>query len=95
MISLRADLFLRRSFYYFYPLLVEGRTKIDLELDQFSFSTHAGHDEIVAFAKATGAKHVVVYHSDPTHARPPLVAALEANGHTVHSPENGVPFVLE
>ena len=71
------------------------RTKIDLDLDQFSFSTHAGHDELVAFAKATGAKHVVVYHSDPNHARPPLVAALEANGHTVHAPENGVPFVLE
>ena len=26
-------------------------TQIDLEIDQFSFSTHAGHDEIVALPK--------------------------------------------
>ena len=69
-------------------------TQIDLEIDQFSFSTHAGHDEIVAFAKACNAKHVVIYHSDPNHARPPLAEALEANGHTVHTPENGVPYTI-
>ena len=69
-------------------------TQIDLEIDQFSFSTHAGHDEIVEFAKACNAKHVVIYHSDPNHARPPLAEALEANGHTVHTPENGVPYTI-
>ena len=69
-------------------------THIDLEIDQFSFSTHAGHDEIVGFAKACNAKHVVIYHSDPNHARPPLAEALEANGHTVHTPENGVPYTI-
>jgi putative mRNA 3-end processing factor len=65
-------------------------TEVPLELDQFSFSTHAGHKEIVEFAQACQAEEVVVYHTDPTHARPPLVEALEANGHIVHTPENGI-----
>ena len=68
---------------------------IDLELLQFSFSTHAGHQEILDFAKACEAKHVIVYHTDPNHARPPLVTALEAQGHTVHQPVNGESYVLD
>jgi putative mRNA 3-end processing factor len=72
-------------------LEIYGRpAEIDLEWKQFSFSTHAGHKEILDFAKACEAKHVVVYHTDPNHARPPLVEALEAQGHTVHEPVNGV-----
>ncbi|MDA0648811.1 MAG: MBL fold metallo-hydrolase [archaeon] len=69
-------------------------TEISLELDQFTFSTHAGHKEIVEFAKACEAEEVVVYHTDPNHARPPLVEALEANGHIVHTPVNGVSEFL-
>ena len=70
------------------------RHTIDIEIDRFDFSTHAGHKEIVDFAAACAAKQVVVYHTDPTHARPPLVEALESNGHIVHSPENGVSGML-
>ena len=44
-----------------------------LEVSQFSFSTHAGHSEIVKFAEQCKAETVVVYHTDPNHARPPLV----------------------
>ena len=40
------------------------------------------------------AEEVVVYHTDPNHARPPLVEALEANGHIVHTPVNGVSDYL-
>jgi putative mRNA 3-end processing factor len=69
----------------------DKETKIELEVNQYSFSTHAGHKEIVDFAAACEASTVVVYHTDPNHARPPLVAALEANGHVVHSPVNGIP----
>jgi len=70
---------------------IYGRpAEIDLEWKQFSFSTHAGHQEIIDFAKDCEAKHVVVYHTDPDHARPPLVKALEQQGHTVHQPVNGV-----
>jgi putative mRNA 3-end processing factor len=68
---------------------------IDLEVDQYSFSTHAGHQEIVDFAAQCQAEAVVIYHSDPTMARPPLVAALETNGHRVHTPENGISGILD
>ena len=68
---------------------------IDLEVDQYSFSTHAGHQEIVEFATQCQAEDVVIYHSDPTMARPPLADALEANGHRVHTPENGISGILD
>ena len=83
-------------------LLEEGRipifgklSSIDLEVDQYSFSTHAGHQEIVEFATQCQAEDVVIYHSDPTMARPPLADALEANGHRVHTPENGISGILD
>lgn len=83
-------------------LLEEGRipifgklSSIDLEVDQYSFSTHAGHQEIVDFATQCQAEEVVIYHSDPTMARPPLADALEANGHHVHTPENGISGILD
>ena len=83
-------------------LLEEGRipifgklSSIDLEVDQYSFSTHAGHQEIVDFATQCQAEEVVIYHSDPTMARPPLADALEANGHRVHTPENGISGILD
>ena len=68
---------------------------IELDVDQYSFSTHAGHQEIVQFAEECQAEDVVIYHSDPNMARPPLVDALEANGHRVHTPENGIPGILD
>ena len=70
-------------------------SSIDLEVDQYSFSTHAGHQEIVEFATQCQAEEVVIYHSDPTMARPPLADALEANGHHVHTPENGISGILD
>ena len=70
-------------------------TNIDLEINQYSFSTHAGHSEIVDFAAACEAETVIIYHSDPNTARPPLVEGLEKNGHTVHTPTNGVSHIIE
>ena len=57
------------------------------------FSTHADTRRS-SISPPHVAKQVVVYHTDPTHARPPLVEALESNGHIVHSPENGVSGML-
>ena len=71
------------------------RVDVSLQTEQFSFSTHAGHQEILDFAKACQAKHVVVYHTDPNHARPPLVKALTEQGHVVHEPKNGKSYVIE
>jgi len=68
---------------------------IELNVDQYSFSTHAGHQEIVDFAEQCQAEDVVIYHSDPTMARPPLAEALEKNGHQVHVPENGISGILD
>lgn len=67
------------------------KTDIPLDWETFSFSTHAGHDQIVEFAAACQAEEVILYHADPTTARPPLTEALEKNGHVVHNPVNGVP----
>ena len=68
---------------------------IELDVDQFSFSTHAGHNEIVQFAEECQAEDVVIYHSDPNTARPPLAEELEAKGHQVHVPENGISGLIE
>ena len=54
---------------------------IELDVDQYSFSTHAGHQEIVQFAEECQAEDVVIYHSDPNMARPPLAEELESKGH--------------
>ena len=72
----------------------DKRTPIDLEVSQFSFSTHAGHSEIVEFAEQCKAETVVVYHTDPNHARPPLVEDLESKGFEVHTPINGESTVI-
>ena len=69
-------------------------TEIPLEWETYSFSTHAGHKEIVDFAAACEAEEVIIYHTDPVHARPPLAAALEKNGHIVHNPVNGISEYL-
>ncbi len=83
-------------------LLEEGRvpifgklSSIELDVDQYSFSTHAGHQEIVQFAEDCQAEDVVIYHSDPNMARPPLAKALESKGHNVHVPENGISGILD
>ena len=70
------------------------KVKIDLPVDQFSFSTHAGHDEIVDFVGKCDAEKVVIYHTDPKEARPPLMEELQKNGHDVHMPVNGIPGLL-
>ncbi len=71
------------------------RHHIPLHTEQFSFSTHAGHQEIIDFAKACEAKHIVIYHTDPNQARPPLVKELRELGHVVHEPKNGESYVIE
>ncbi len=71
------------------------RHHVSLHIEQFSFSTHAGHQEIVDFAKSCEAKHIVIYHTDPKHARPPLVEELRELGHVVHEPKNGESYIIE
>ena len=69
-------------------------TDIELNWEKFSFSTHAGHKEIVNFVKECQAKEVVVYHTDPNEARPHLEEELTKLGIKVYSPENGISYNL-
>src|SRR6185503_11454122 len=38
--------------------------KVECKVQKFDFSAHAGHNELVKFAKSTGAKDVVLFHGD-------------------------------
>ncbi|UCH72374.1 MAG: MBL fold metallo-hydrolase, partial [Thermoplasmatales archaeon] len=40
------------------------REKIECEVDYFDFSAHAGHSEIIEFAKACNPEKIVLMHSD-------------------------------
>nr|AIE99625.1 RNA-metabolising metallo-beta-lactamase family protein [uncultured marine group II/III euryarchaeote KM3_115_A12] len=70
------------------------RAEVNCEVIQFDLSNHAGHKDLVEFAAATKAKHVIIFHSDPE-TRPALATALEENGHTVHCPINGESIHIE
>lgn len=67
---------------------------IPLEVDQYSFSTHAGHQEIIEFAAGCEAEQVVIYHSDSDNARPILAQDLEKNGHEVILPINSESHII-
>ncbi|MCA1814749.1 MAG: MBL fold metallo-hydrolase [Halobacteriales archaeon] len=58
--------------------------RVRCAVERFDFSAHAGHSELLQFAKATGAGDVVIMHSDN---RGPLAQALAEMGLRVHLPE--------
>jgi putative mRNA 3-end processing factor len=70
------------------------KAEVICEVAQFDLSNHAGHEDLVNFAAATKAKHVILFHSDPK-TRPDLAAALQENGHTVYQPLNGESIHIE
>ncbi|HEX2021902.1 MAG TPA: MBL fold metallo-hydrolase [Candidatus Thermoplasmatota archaeon] len=63
--------------------LGEGKVeRIECEVRSFDFSGHAGHSEIVEFAKACRPEHVVLFHSDDRSA----LAASLGEFAKVHTP---------
>tara|TARA_B100000927_G_scaffold32509_1_gene23563 strand:- start:72 stop:587 length:516 start_codon:yes stop_codon:yes gene_type:complete len=68
---------------------------IPLNLEKFSFSTHAGHKEITEFIYSCNPEDVIIYHTDPENSRPQLVREIENNGITTHSPKNGISYHLQ
>lgn len=61
------------------------KRKIECRVDKFDFSAHAGHQELVKFAKGCGAKDIVLFHGDkPELLRPDLEKFA-----TVHTPAIG------
>jgi putative mRNA 3-end processing factor len=78
-------------------LLDEGTLAVDgikvrpaCEVEKFDFSAHAGHSDLVAFAKATRAKTVVLMHGD----RRELLREALSPTVDVLTPENGQAFEL-
>ncbi|MGQ0535559.1 MAG: MBL fold metallo-hydrolase [Methanobacteriota archaeon] len=66
--------------------------KVAAEVEWFDFSAHAGHDDVVRFAKGCGAKDVVLFHSDQREA---LAKELTENGHRVHLLTTGQELDLD
>lgn len=64
--------------------------KVSCEVQKFDFSAHAGHSEIVEFAKACRPEKIILYHSDD---RAPLAEALKDVGEVV-LPKNGEEFSI-
>ncbi|MBU0684357.1 MAG: MBL fold metallo-hydrolase [Thermoplasmatota archaeon] len=65
--------------------------KVDCEVRKFDFSAHAGHDELLAFAKGCSPEKIVLMHGDE---REILAGDLRAQGFEVLLPKNGEKFVL-
>jgi len=67
------------------------REKIDMELDFFDFSAHAGHSELVEFARRCEPETIILMHGDN---REELAKDLRALGFEVRMPKNGEDFVI-
>ena len=65
--------------------------KVECEVLKFDFSAHAGHDDLVAFAKGCSPQKIVLCHGDH---REPLAEELRKEGFEVLLPMNGEKFVL-
>lgn len=64
--------------------------KVNCEVKQFDFSAHAGHKDLVQFAKNTGAEEIVLFHGDNREA---MVGDL-SDFATVHLPMRGEHFTF-
>lgn len=74
-------------------LRIFGRiTPVELEVDQFTLSNHAGHSELCSFARDCAPKHLVIFHADQE-AREALSEEI-AQEMKVHLPVNGTELRL-
>jgi putative mRNA 3-end processing factor len=65
--------------------------KVNCEVLKFDFSAHAGHDELMAFAKGCDPEKIVLMHGDQ---REILAGDLRAKGFEVLLPKNGEKWTL-
>jgi putative mRNA 3-end processing factor len=63
---------------------------VDCEVQYYDFSAHAGHSELVEFAKGCNPEKIVLFHSDD---RTPLVESLKDTA-DVYTPMKGEQFFL-
>ena len=67
-------------------------TPIDLEVEQFSLSNHAGQAELVTFARACAPRHVVIFHADEEGRE--ALSTQFAGEMKVHLPTNRAELLL-
>jgi putative mRNA 3-end processing factor len=65
--------------------------RVQCEVMKFDFSAHAGHNELLAFAKACEPEKIVLMHGDD---REILAGDLRSDGFEVLLPQNGEKFEL-
>jgi putative mRNA 3-end processing factor len=65
--------------------------KVNCEVLKYDFSAHAGHDELLAFAKGCSPEKIVLMHGDE---REILAGDLKAQGFEVHLPKNGEKWTI-
>ncbi len=65
--------------------------RVECEVLKFDFSAHAGHDELLAFAKGCDPEKIVLMHGDQ---REILAGDLRSEGYEVLLPKNGEKFTL-
>lgn len=65
--------------------------KAEFEVRAFDFSAHAGHADLVKFAKATGAKDIVLFHGDQREQLLPDLSDFA----TVHLPMRDQTFTIK
>ena len=65
---------------------------LDLEVDKFDLSNHAGHEELSNFARACKPKELVIFHSDLVAAR--AIEKELAREMKVHIPSNLEPLEI-
>lgn len=74
--------------------IFSNRVDINLEVDQFTFSTHCGHSEIVNFINEVKPKDVVFFHGNRDDGQTVLKEICEEAGMSVHQPENRVTYLI-
>ncbi len=67
------------------------KEKIDMELAFFDFSAHAGHSELIEFAKKCDPNTIILMHGDN---REELARDLRERGFEVKTPKNGETFTI-
>ena len=65
--------------------------RVECEVLKYDFSAHAGHNELIAFAKGCSPEKIVLMHGDE---RELLAGDLRSEGFDVQLPKNGEKFSL-
>ena len=67
---------------------------INLEVDQYSFSSHADHSRLVQFSKDVNPSDVILFHGNRDEYQDKLKIDLEKEGIKVHQPQNRKSYLL-